>query len=167
MIQGVPTTPLIEACYKGNIIAVQELVSNGEDVNQIDSTNQFPLYVALLWMHVEIETDTLVSIVRLLLAAGADPNAVSPTSGNTMIHMICRLVYHDDVIAHLLIDFGATWPEGAGRNRIYQRIISKRDRLKRITCRVLLPARSAGGLRMVIRIQVAKHLWSMRFEKNK
>ena len=57
---------LYEAVKKGNIAAVQTLISQGVDVNSKSSQGAFPLYTAAL--------NGNAPIVRLLLSKGADAN---------------------------------------------------------------------------------------------
>lgn len=69
-------TPLIQACYHGNLQVVDDLIHHGANVNVKDKSGLTPLITAVWQCHTEV--------VLSLLAAGADPNA-HDNSGSTVL----------------------------------------------------------------------------------
>ncbi|MCP1997699.1 ankyrin repeat domain-containing protein [Nitrobacter winogradskyi] len=63
-------TPLMEACWRGDIAEVERLIREGADVNAGNSNGTTPLMYAKTHAFSTGET----RLIRLLLASGADPS---------------------------------------------------------------------------------------------
>lgn len=85
--------PLIDACERGDIVKVQQLLSDGADVNQYEDHHATGLFVASYCGHTEI--------VKLLLASHADPNLQDV---NGMTALMCAAYYGYRDITKLLIN---------------------------------------------------------------
>ena len=118
------TTPLISAITGGSIEAVRKLLEAGAKIDQADRLRRTPLQVASQWKRTEITSLLLASSatvdssalpmaalngsldqVRLLLAAGADPNA----GNGHALHEAARGCYRRDntETIRLLLEGGA------------------------------------------------------------
>ena len=93
---------------------VSALVEAGADVNArytaFDPSESFfagfnPLGLAVIGLH-ENHVDDLNEIPKILIDAGADPNATS-NCGNTALHLVARRTTADEEMARLLLDAGA------------------------------------------------------------
>jgi ankyrin repeat protein len=71
-------TALMKAVRKNDVAAVNTLISQGADVNELDPNGDAPLVMAAYLGHTEI--------VRALLEAGADVAAVDPGMKATALH---------------------------------------------------------------------------------
>ncbi len=126
-----PRNPeLVAACHRGDLARVRELVEAGVDVNSVDEHGMGPL----LTFHPEViaylleqgadpnrqrnenRTTVLaglaymnqVECVRLLLDAGAEPNAGESRTGETPLHAALTKAHEDrSAVVRLLLDAGA------------------------------------------------------------
>ena len=71
-------TALMTAINHNDILAVQNLIQKGSDVNELDANQDAPLVIAAYKGYTEI--------VEKLLAAGADITAVDPEMKATALH---------------------------------------------------------------------------------
>ena len=69
---------LMKAVKQGNAATVRQLIGEGVDVNETDSSGDVPLIMAAYLGHAEV--------VKLLLDAGADVTAVDPGMKATALH---------------------------------------------------------------------------------
>jgi ankyrin repeat protein/Tfp pilus assembly protein PilF len=72
---------LHKACRAGDLAEVQQLLAQGQDVNEAGPLEMTPLHLACLGDHLQV--------LRLLLHQGANPNARDAT-GQTPLHHACR-----------------------------------------------------------------------------
>jgi ankyrin repeat protein len=98
-------TPLHVAANKENVEVVQALLDRGADINARDKVGNYPLILL---------NDT-PEIARLLLAAGANPNA-DWGEGRTVFHYL--VAFRSVEVLQALLDFGAditaTSADGSG-----------------------------------------------------
>jgi len=100
--------PLVAAAYLGDGDAVRSMVSNGVDVNQTNSEGLTPLLAAL--------KNEDVSIARLLLEKGANPN-VRDAQGQTALWFASYQERSPELVA-LLLQRGATnWDDQSSDGR--------------------------------------------------
>lgn len=88
-------TPLMQACYKGDIKKVRRLIKQGADVSAVDENLNTSLMYAV-WSGPEI--------IKLLIFYGADPKAVD-LHKSTALHIAAH--YRTALIAVSLIKAGA------------------------------------------------------------
>lgn len=80
MFWEVPSAPLHEAAWRGDVAAIRQLVNDGADVNAIDDMGATALYWAARGGHrlaphqCQGEERTRPEVIRTLLALGANPN---------------------------------------------------------------------------------------------
>lgn len=164
------TTPLLEACQIYDLNKAQQLIAQGVDVDETDYDGRNALLTAIcsIYSIIKQQQDAIskrLAFIKMILAAGANPNGRSYVSNRHAIVVACD--YRDAIsVVRLLIDYGAEWTkDDVCYSPPIRDVVSHREARKAIICKVLLPpALRAGGLRMAVRRQVAKHLWSMRFE---
>ena len=81
---------LLEECERGDVDAVNQCISDGQDVNMKDADGRSPLLVAAMEGH--------KTIVEILLAKGADVNA-GDVDGSTPLDGAESLQRRDDYCA--------------------------------------------------------------------
>jgi len=91
------STPLIEAVKSGDLVRVQDLVSDGTDIDARDDTGQSALHHACFLGYYEI--------VRELVESGADVNIMVPVRRLTPLH--AATMNGDIDIVTFLVDQGA------------------------------------------------------------
>jgi ankyrin repeat protein len=80
MFYEVPTTPIHEAAWKGDIPRIRQLVKNGADVNAPDAVGGTPLYWAARGGHAmgphqcQDEAPGRPEVIAALIELGANPN---------------------------------------------------------------------------------------------
>jgi uncharacterized protein len=80
MFWEVPSTPLYEAAWRGDVAAIRQLVTDGANVNATDDMGATALYWAARGGHrlgphqCKGEDAARPDVIRALLAFGADPN---------------------------------------------------------------------------------------------
>jgi ankyrin repeat protein len=90
-------TTLNKAIYKGNVARVRNLIStNNKSLNQFDSDGYTPLLRAV--------TSNKIEIVKLLLAAGANPNIKRNGDGALPIHF--AIGRSDIIVMRMLLEAG-------------------------------------------------------------
>jgi uncharacterized protein len=92
--------PITMACQLGDLEAVQILVRGGANVNLFDKQDQNALMAATMNI-----VDKRPEIMRYLLANGADPNLLSPSSGESAFFEALRIGEPD--LLSILIECGA------------------------------------------------------------
>ena len=132
-------TALILASKNGHIEIVKMLLKAGAHVNMVEDVLRVPLISTVNMMDVEGEEDWKedaktalmmasqeghTKIVKILLAAGADVNAVANDGYDTAM-TLANTGGHDEIV-ELLIRNGATIPEGD-----YQRIRDMDDKIQK------------------------------------
>lgn len=71
---GCGTTPLMEACYNGNIEMVKALLENGANVNAREFSGRTALHHAVFYDTFESNDETQLEIIKILLDNGIDKN---------------------------------------------------------------------------------------------
>ncbi|KAK2908842.1 hypothetical protein QQF64_001201 [Cirrhinus molitorella] len=87
---------LTKAAATGNTYHVQFLLSNGANVNGVNTFGRTPIQVMMMGN---------TPLAHLLLEYGADPNVSDPGTGSTPLHDAARTGFMDTV--QLLIRFNA------------------------------------------------------------
>lgn len=113
-----PGTALAEAAHRGDTTALRRLAAAGADPNQYDATGQTALHWAARGGHpfgphrCRGERDDRADVISLLIALGADPNAVDRrksipggSSGWTPLHV--ALHHEQFTTAARLLEHGA------------------------------------------------------------
>ena len=78
-------TPLILAAYKGQDLAVKQLIGKGADVNTVTNDGYTPLIYAAFNGHSKI--------VKQLIENGADVNATNEYGANAIIYAAHKVMY--------------------------------------------------------------------------
>ena len=90
-----PSRTLLEAAWRGDEAGLRRLLAAGHDANTQGGRDQFtPLHWACGMRRPKI--------VRLLLAAGADPDAKDP-SGHTPLHLLVRAAVKDPTVPYSFV----------------------------------------------------------------
>jgi len=110
--------PLHLAAYVGDVERVRALLDSGTDVNTRDPHGWTPLHCAI--------SQNQVAVARLLVARGADPDAVAEDEGFNRNHVSGTALYRAIAVSHsdlveLLIDGGAdiNAPDRYGRTPLW------------------------------------------------
>jgi ankyrin repeat protein len=120
---SVRATPLMRAADGARVDVMRLLLDKGARVNESD-----------LWGHTALtyalgRGEAHEGAVRLLLAAGADPNPVNTSTGQTPLHLVART--GNSEVARLLVAAGADprLRDGADRTPLEVARVHKRWRL--------------------------------------
>ena len=92
-----PPNAILNASYMGDEEVVRDILAAGIDKNIRDDFGDTALHVAIFQKN--------VTIVKLLLDYGFDPNAIAASNGNTPLHN--AVAANNLAAARLLIQYGA------------------------------------------------------------
>jgi len=112
---GSGESPLVSALDCGNVEVVNLLVSAGADVNFITGDENYsstPLITAI-YCEAGITDGAIISMVRTLLLAGADPQAGSIYEGEIETPLEAAMTRKSIELIQLLLDHGARINEGS------------------------------------------------------
>jgi ankyrin repeat protein len=108
-------TPLATAASRGSAAAVTELLSQGADIQAVDTIGNTPMHDAV--RPVQGKNGDKVAVIKQLAAAGADVNAPNQ-HGETPMHMLFASGPHVDLkVAKALLDAGARVDIPSARHR--------------------------------------------------
>lgn len=97
------TMDLLEACRNGDLDGVQRALSEGANVNAKGDDEKTPLHFAIEALEATLKDASRINppneehklslkgIISLLLQHGANVNVPVPSSGQTPLHMVCRI----------------------------------------------------------------------------
>jgi ankyrin repeat protein len=112
---GLGESPLVSAVECGNVEVVNLLISAGADVNFIAGDENYsstPLIKAIE-CEVDITDGAIISMVRTLLLAGADPQGGSIYEGEIETPLEAAMTRESIELIQLLLDHGARINEGS------------------------------------------------------
>ena len=95
---GFPPNAIINASYKGDEKTVREILDSGVDKDVRDALGATALHQAVFQKN--------ITVVKLLLDYGFDPNAVAERNGYTPLHN--AVAANNPAAAKLLLDYGAS-----------------------------------------------------------
>ena len=145
-------TPLIGACYRGNLDFVKLLLRHHANPNAQRSESSFNgwLDTPLIASVSTLGVDSRAEIVRVLLAAGADPNLSVPGGESPLLHA-CAQLYTDAEAIRLLLKAGARprRRDALGRTALMRGVLPKSDRVGEFDLKVLSAFVESGAHRDV------------------